>query len=196
MVHKFYSADLHGFVHRFLQDLVNEMTEISAEDKLFLTIIEHKEKKVINGHCQFPLPLRNLDITIPNNKSMAEKKFSFWNGDWSETPNFMKIRKSYGRLNLKRTRATVASKTTIRRKILPDTTLWYLGYLPSNQISKNQSGYCPQAKWLQSNVLEVDTQYQVFEIILVNAITVDTDLLRRLEKESLVYEGRWSNKSW
>ena len=36
----------------------------------------------------------------------------------------------------------------------------------------------------------VDTQYQVFEIILVNAITVDTDLLRRLEKESLVYEGR------
>lgn len=77
MVHKFYSADLHGFVHRFLQDLVNEMTEISAEDKLFLTIIEHKEKKVINGHCQFPLPLRNLDITIPNNKSMAEKNLVF-----------------------------------------------------------------------------------------------------------------------
>lgn len=45
--------------------------------QLFLTIIEHKEKKVINGHCQFPLPLRNLDITIPNNKSMAEKNLVF-----------------------------------------------------------------------------------------------------------------------
>ena len=145
MVHKFYSADRHEFVHGFLQDLVNEMTEISAGDKLFLTIIEHKEKKVINGHCQFPLPLRNSDITIPNNKSMAEKNLVF-EMEIGQTPNFLKIRKSYGRLNLKRTRATVASKTTIRRKILPDTTLWYLGYLPSNQISKNQSGYCPQAK--------------------------------------------------
>ena len=47
MVHKFYSADLHGFVHGFLQDLVNEMTEISAKDKLFLTIIERKKRRLL-----------------------------------------------------------------------------------------------------------------------------------------------------
>ena len=49
------------------------LKEISYEDKRFLKIML-KETSKVGKHHQLPLPLRNDNMSLPNNQSMVEKR--------------------------------------------------------------------------------------------------------------------------
>ena len=57
---------------KFKDLMTNRLDEISYEDKKFLKIMEDQVVKVGN-HYKTPLLLRNPEMTLPNNRVMAEK---------------------------------------------------------------------------------------------------------------------------
>ena len=52
------------------------MSEISNEDRRFLKILDTETVKVGN-HYQTPLPLKNPDVRLPNNRKLAEKRLLY-----------------------------------------------------------------------------------------------------------------------
>lgn len=78
------------------------MTEISAKDTQFLTIMKKGASKV-KGHYQLPLPVKNHDITMPNKKPKVERRWSCskWRffGDFSSI--YEDLEEDYERINLK-----------------------------------------------------------------------------------------------
>ena len=57
---------------KFKDLMTNRLDEISYEDKKFLKIMEDQVVKV-GKHYETPLPLRNPEMMLPNNRVMAEK---------------------------------------------------------------------------------------------------------------------------
>ena len=49
------------------------LKEISYDDKRFLKIMQ-KEISKVGKHHQLPLPLRNNNMSLPNNQNMVEKR--------------------------------------------------------------------------------------------------------------------------
>ena len=58
---------------KFKDLMTNRLNEISYEDKKFLKIMEDQVVKVGN-HYETPLPLRNPEMMLLNNRVMAEKQ--------------------------------------------------------------------------------------------------------------------------
>ena len=52
------------------------MSEISNEDRKFLKILDTETVKVGN-YYQTPLPLKNPDVKLPNNRKVAEKRLLY-----------------------------------------------------------------------------------------------------------------------
>ena len=52
------------------------MSDISNEDRRFLKIVDTQTMKVGN-HYQTPLPLKNPDVKLPNNRKVAERRLSY-----------------------------------------------------------------------------------------------------------------------
>ena len=73
MLLKMYQAD---FVEKKMQAedfFADNVQELSIEDKIFLEMMKNQTAR--NGqHYQLPLPLRNPDVKMPNNKMIAEKR--------------------------------------------------------------------------------------------------------------------------
>ena len=53
--------------------MTNRLDEIFCDDKKFLKSIEDQVIQVGN-YYEIPLPLRNAEMTLPNNRVMAEKQ--------------------------------------------------------------------------------------------------------------------------
>ena len=70
MLKKIYNHDFTEAQH-----MVNKETAgMSQEDKKFLSIVENGTK-LVNGHYEIPLPFRNQDVNLPNNRIQAVKRF-------------------------------------------------------------------------------------------------------------------------
>lgn len=52
---------------------VEEKSEMSVEDKRFMSIMENS-KEIRNGHYYLPLPFKENDITMPNNYQQAHQR--------------------------------------------------------------------------------------------------------------------------
>ena len=52
------------------------MSEISNEDRRFLKILDPQDMKVGN-HYETPLPLKNPDVKLPNNRKVAERRLLY-----------------------------------------------------------------------------------------------------------------------
>ena len=119
MMQRMYQLDFIKPRTKFKDPMTNRLDEISYENKKFLKIMEDQVVKVGN-HYETPLPLRNPEMTLPNNQVMAEKQAHYLkrkfkkNGPYlSHYKDFMDeiIEKGYGR---------VADITPVDGK------LWYL----------------------------------------------------------------------
>ena len=87
--------------------LLLDAEEILFEDKKFLEIMD-KETKLVDGHYQLPLPFRNANVTLPNNRHSAmtrlrqlEKRFERNQSFFSDYKKFINnmVSKSYARVN-------------------------------------------------------------------------------------------------
>ena len=73
MLQKIY---LHEYTEPQLKDRISLSgfkNGVSVEDQKFLKVM--KENTVlVNGHCQIPLPLKDLDLKLTNNRKQAEER--------------------------------------------------------------------------------------------------------------------------
>ena len=53
--------------------MFGELEELSSEDKQFMMMME-KGAEFMNDRYQFPLPLRNPILKMPNNRAKVEKR--------------------------------------------------------------------------------------------------------------------------
>ena len=67
----------HNFVELQLQHCVKKISinydELSRNDGRFLDLMDQKAVKV-DGHYKLPLPLKDEDIQLPNNRAAAMKR--------------------------------------------------------------------------------------------------------------------------
>ena len=55
--------------------MFGELEKLSLEDKQFMMMMMmEKGAEFMNGHYQFPLPLRNPILKMPNNRTKVEKR--------------------------------------------------------------------------------------------------------------------------
>ena len=73
MMQRIYQLDFMEPRTKFKDLMTNRLNEISYEDKKFLKIMEDQVVKVGN-HYETPLPLRNSEMMLLNNRVMAEKQ--------------------------------------------------------------------------------------------------------------------------
>ena len=58
---------------KFKDLMTNRLDKIFYDDKKFLKSVEDQVIQV-GSHYEIPLPLRNAEMTLPNNRVMAEKQ--------------------------------------------------------------------------------------------------------------------------
>ena len=56
--------------------IIGKMSEISNEDRRCLKILDTETMKVDN-HYPTPLPLKNSDVKLPNNRKVAERRLLY-----------------------------------------------------------------------------------------------------------------------
>ena len=70
----------HDFVEPQLQHCANKISinydKLSRNDRRFLNLMDQKAVKV-DGHHDLPLPLKDKDIRLPNNRAAAMKRLEF-----------------------------------------------------------------------------------------------------------------------
>ena len=75
MLRKIYMSDFQDTISEREGSIIGKMSEISNEDR-FLKILDAQIMKVGN-HYQTPLPLKNPDVKLPNNRKVAERRLSY-----------------------------------------------------------------------------------------------------------------------
>ena len=68
----------HDFVEPQLQHCANKISinydKLSRNERRFLDLMDQKAVKV-DGHYELPLPMKDEDIRLPNNRAPAMKRF-------------------------------------------------------------------------------------------------------------------------
>ena len=72
MLRKIYMSDFQDIISEQEDSIIGKMSEISNEDRRSLKILDVQTMKVGN-HYQTPLPLKNPDVKLPNNRKVAER---------------------------------------------------------------------------------------------------------------------------
>ena len=75
MLRKIYMSDFQDTISEREDSIIGKMSEISNEDR-FLKILDAQIMKVGN-HYQTPLPLKNPDVKLPNNRKVAERRLLY-----------------------------------------------------------------------------------------------------------------------
>ena len=73
MLQKIY---LHEYAEAQLKDSISLSgfkNGVSVEDQKFLKVMK-ENTFLVNGHCQIPLPLKDLDLKFTNNRKQAEER--------------------------------------------------------------------------------------------------------------------------
>ena len=73
MLRKIYISDFQDTISEREDSPIGNMSEVSNEDRRFLKILNAQTMKVGN-HYQTPLPLKNPDVKLPNNRKVAERR--------------------------------------------------------------------------------------------------------------------------
>ena len=73
MFRKIYYNDFCEKVHLSSTGICGDMEEISKDDKVFLAIVEKGTKRV-DDHYEVPLPYRDGNLQLPNNKEQAIRR--------------------------------------------------------------------------------------------------------------------------
>ena len=73
MFRKIYHNDFCEEVHLSTRGILGDMEEISKDDKMFLAIVEKGTKKV-DDHYEVPLPYRDRNLELPNNKEQVIRR--------------------------------------------------------------------------------------------------------------------------
>ena len=60
----------------------------SMEDERFLRILEDGVKKLPDGHYEMPLPLKSDNVSLPNNRQLAVKRWKQLNARFKKNPKF------------------------------------------------------------------------------------------------------------
>ena len=60
----------------------------SVEDERFLRILEDGVKKRPDGHYEMPLPLKSDNVSLPNNRQLAVKRWNQLNARFKKNPKF------------------------------------------------------------------------------------------------------------
>ena len=76
MLKKMYMTDFNKPCLKDADPVTKGLKEISYEDKRFLKIMQ-KEILKVGKHHQLPLPLRNNNLSLPNNWNMVEKRLIY-----------------------------------------------------------------------------------------------------------------------
>ena len=76
MLKKMYMTDFNEPCLKDADPVTKGLKEISYEDKRFLKIMQ-KEILKVGKHHQLPLPLRNNNLSLPNNWNMVEKRLIY-----------------------------------------------------------------------------------------------------------------------
>ena len=66
-------SDFQDTISEQEDSIIGKMSEIWNEDRRFLKILDAETMKVGN-YYQTPLPLKNLDVKLPNNRKVAERR--------------------------------------------------------------------------------------------------------------------------
>ena len=86
--HQIHDQLVQMYQTEFVENL-KESKALSVEDKKFLDIMEHGAQKE-GKHHKLPLPLRNKEIELPNNRSMALKRVQPLKRRFQRDPHFHK----------------------------------------------------------------------------------------------------------
>ena len=76
MLRKIYMSDFQDTISEPEDSIIGKMSEISNEDRRFLKILDAQTMKVGNPY-QTPLPLKNPDVKLPNNRKVAERRLLY-----------------------------------------------------------------------------------------------------------------------
>ena len=60
----------------------------SVEDRRFMSILENNIKQRSDGHYEMPLPLKSDSVTLPYNRSLAEKRWNQLRARFKKNPKF------------------------------------------------------------------------------------------------------------
>ena len=104
---------------KFKDLMTNRLDEISYEDKKFLKIMEDQVVKV-GKHHETPLPLRNPEMTLPNNRVMAEKRAHYLKRKFQKDELYFSHYKDFMNEIIEKGYARVSDRTP------GDGKLWYL----------------------------------------------------------------------
>ena len=88
----------HDFVEPQLQHCDNKMNinydKLSRNDRRFLDLMDQKAVKV-DGHYELPLPLKDEDIRLPNNRAVAMKRLESLRRKFEKDDRFFKEHKNF-----------------------------------------------------------------------------------------------------
>ena len=88
----------HNFVELQLQHCVKKISinydELSRNDGRFLDLMDQKAVKV-DGHYKLPLPLKDEDIQLPNNRAAAMKRLESLRRKFERDDRFFKEYKNF-----------------------------------------------------------------------------------------------------
>ena len=76
MLRKIYMSDFQDTTSEREDCIIGKMSEISNDDRRFLKILDAQTMKVGN-HYQIPLPLKNPDVKLPNNRKVDERRLVY-----------------------------------------------------------------------------------------------------------------------
>ena len=76
MLRKIYMSGFQDTTSEQEDSIIGKMSEISDEDRRFLKIVDTQTMKVGN-HYQTPLPLKNPDVKLPNDRKVAERRLLY-----------------------------------------------------------------------------------------------------------------------
>ena len=76
MLRKIYMGDFQDTSSERENSIIGKMSEISNGDRRCLKILDTETMKVDN-HYPTPLPLKNSDVKLPNNRKVAERRLLY-----------------------------------------------------------------------------------------------------------------------
>ena len=94
LLKKLYNADFTESKTTLTNGINENLTEVSTEDIAFLKLMDSKCSRS-GDHYELPLPFRDEDINLPNNKMLAEKRLQYLKKKFQKDEKFQSDYKAF-----------------------------------------------------------------------------------------------------
>ena len=74
----------------FVDVFDDKRASLSRDDVKFLGILEKGTVQLDNGHYETPLPVKDPDLLMPNNRIQAERRMTYLKRKFEKQPDFHK----------------------------------------------------------------------------------------------------------